>query len=125
MKITKQNAIASVQSSVSSIFSKEDVINLINMIEGGRVIIVAEIQRAIDNVVDSLENSEDEIVDTDSVEFSIGNYNRIEVDRVRINFDYIREALENTFMDLGEAEEEDFVRITDVLIQEPGGAISL
>ena len=56
MKITKQNAIASVQSSVSSIFSKEDVINLINMIEGGRVITVAEIQRAIDNVVDSLEN---------------------------------------------------------------------
>ena len=125
MKITKQNAIASVQSSVSSIFSKEDVINLINMIEGGRVITVAEIQRAIDNVVDSLENSEDEIVDTDSVEFSIGYDNRIEVDRVRINFDYIREALENTFMDLGEAEEEDFVRITDVLIQEPEGAISL
>jgi len=114
MKITKENAIASVQSSVSSIFSKEDVINLINMIEGGRVITVTEIGAAIDELVDSLENNEDEMVDTDSVEFSIGNYNRIEVDRVRINFDYIREALENTFMDLGEAEEEDFVRITDV-----------
>ena len=101
----KVNVLESVQNSVSSIFSKEDVINLINSIEGeGRVITVTEIGAAIDRLVDSLENNEDEIVDTDSVEFSIAYDNRIEVDRVRVNFDYIREALENTFMDFGEAE---------------------
>lgn len=110
MKVTKQNAIASVQSSVSSIFSKEDVINLINSIEGGRVITVTEIGAAIDRLVDSLENNEDEIVDTDGVEFSINYDNRIEVDRVRVNFDYIREALENTFMDFGQ-EEADLVEL--------------
>jgi len=107
MKNSKENVIAQVQSSVSSIFSKEDVINLINSVEGGgRTITVTEIGAAIDRLVDSLENNEEELVDTDSVEFSINYDNRIEVDRVRVNFDYIREALENTFMDLGEAEEE-------------------
>ena len=107
MKNSKENVISSVQNSVSSIFSKEDVINLINSIqEEGRKISVNDIQRAIDNVVCSLENNEDEIVDRDSIEFSVNYDNRIEVDNLRINFDYIREALENTFMDLGEAEEE-------------------
>jgi hypothetical protein len=106
MKNSKENVISSVQSSVSSIFSKEDVINLINSIqEEGRKISVNDIQRAIDNVVCSLENNEDEIVDRDSIEFSVNYDNRIEVDNLRINFDYIREALENTFMDLGEVEE--------------------
>jgi hypothetical protein len=103
----KELVLQSVQNSVSSIFSKEDVINLINSVEGGgRTITVTEIGAAIDRLVDSLENNEDEIVDTDSIDLSITYDNRIEVDRVRINFDYIREALENTFMDLGEAEEE-------------------
>ena len=52
----KVNVLESVQSSVSSIFSKEDVINLINSIEGegGRVITVTEIGAAIDRLVDSL-----------------------------------------------------------------------
>ena len=106
MKNSKENVISSVQNSVSSIFSKEDVINLINSIqEEGRKISVNDIQRAIDNVVCSLENNEDEVVDRDSIEFGISYDNRIEVESLRINFDYIREALENTFMDLGEAEE--------------------
>ena len=102
----KVNVLESVQNSVSSIFSKEDVINLINSIEGegGRVITVTEIGAAIERLVDSLERNEDEVVDRDSIEFSISYDNRIEVDRVRVNFDYIREALENTFMDFGEAE---------------------
>ena len=102
----KELVLQSVQNSVSSIFSKEDVINLINSVEGGgRAITVNDIQRAIDNVVCSLENNEDEIVDRDSIEFSVNYDNRIEVDNLRINFDYLREALENTFMDFGEAEE--------------------
>jgi len=106
MKNSKENVISSVQNSVSSIFSKEDVINLINSIEaGGRVITVTEIGAAIDRLVDSLENNEDEIVDKDSIELGIYCDNKIEVDRVVINFDYIREALENTFMDLGEVDE--------------------
>ena len=47
------------------------------------------------------------IVDYTSVEFSIGYDNRIEVESVGLNLDFIREALENNFMDFGELVEEE------------------
>ncbi len=105
MKITKENAIASVQSSVSSIFSKEDVLNLINSIEGGRVVTVLEIQRGIDGVIEYLERETDDVIDYTSAEFTIRYDSRIEVDSINLNFDLIRDALENNFMDLGEVDE--------------------
>lgn len=115
MKITKENAIAQVQSSISSIFSKEDVINLINSIGGvGRTITTIDIQRAIDNTMDWLENSR-EIVDLENAEFEIEWGNKIACTEVPINFDEIREALENNFMDFGEAEvPEDVVELERV-----------
>ena len=50
MTITKQNAIAQVENSISSIFSKEDVLFLLNNIEVGssRKITTFDIGRAID-----------------------------------------------------------------------------
>ena len=105
MKVTKENAIASVQSSVSSIFSKEDVINLINSIEGSsRRVTTNDIQRAIDQTISWLENSR-EIVDLENAEFEITWGNKIECTEVPINFDEIREALETNFMDFGEADD--------------------
>lgn len=106
----KELVLQSVQNSASSIFSKEDVINLINSIEGGgRVISVDDIERAIDNVIDSFERNTEDIVDYTSVEFNISYDNRLEVESIGLNLDYVREALENTFMDFGEAIEEDDV----------------
>ena len=105
--MTKDQTVDLLRSQMPGFYSVEQVINLIEKMDEsrGRVITVTEIGAAIDKVVDSLERNEDEIVDTGSVEFSISYDNRIEVDRVRLNFDYIREALENTFMDFGEQEE--------------------
>ena len=103
----KELVLQSVQNSVSSIFSKEDVIKLINSVEGGRVISVYDIQRAIDNVVNSFERDTEDIVDYTSVEFNISYDNRIEVESVGLNLDFIREALENNFMDFGELVEEE------------------
>ena len=108
MKITKENVIIAVQNSVSSIFSKEDVINLINSIEGGgRVISVDDIERAIDKVISWADNNESDIVDFDSVEFELAYNNKIEVTSVPLQLENLREALENNFMDFGEAIEED------------------
>ena len=107
MKITKENVIIAVQNSVSSIFSKEDVISLINSIEGGgRVITTNDIERAIDKVISWADNNESDVVDFDSVEFELSYDNRIEVTNVPIQLENLREALENNFMDFGEAEEE-------------------
>jgi hypothetical protein len=115
MKVTKQNAIAQVQSSVSSIFSKEDVLFLINSIEEGsnKKVSVLDIQRAIDNVVDNFERNTEDVVDYTNVEFNISYDNRIEVESVGLNLDYVREALENNFSDFGqedEVEEDKFER---------------
>ena len=104
----KELVLHQVQHSVSSIFTKEDVINLINSIDEGsnRKITVNDIERAIDNVVNSFERDTEDIVDYTSVEFNISYDNRIEVESVGLNLDFIREALENTFMDFGEAEDD-------------------
>jgi hypothetical protein len=108
MKITKENVISAVQNSVSSIFSKEDVINLINSIEGGgRVITTNDIERAIDRVINWAGDNESDVVDFDSVEFELSYDNRLEVSNVPLQLENLREALENNFMDFGEAVEED------------------
>ena len=105
MKITKENAIAQVQSSVSSIFSKEDVLFLINSIESSsRKITTYDIGRAIDQTIDWIENNERDVLDLDSAEFEISYNNQLECTNVPINVDSIREALENNFMDFGEEE---------------------
>ena len=98
-----------VKHSVSSIFTKEDVINLISSIDEGssRKITVNDIERAIDQTISWIENNEREVVDLDSAEFELNYNNQIECVGVPVNVDNIREALENNFMDFGEAEEED------------------
>jgi len=107
--VTKENALASVRQSVSSIFTKEDVLYLIEKIEVGssRKITTLDIERAIENVISWAENNERDLVDTDSVEFELNYDNRIEVVGAPINTDNLREALENNFMDFGEAEEDE------------------
>jgi len=104
----KELVLHSVKHSVSSIFTKEDVINLINSIEGGgRVVSVNDINRAIDKVVDYIDRDQREVFDFDNAEFELSYNNRIECVGVPINTDSIREILENNFMDFGEVEEED------------------
>jgi hypothetical protein len=100
----KESVLQSVQNSVSSIFSKEDVINLINSVEGGgRVISVDDIQRAIDQTVYWIENNSDRLIDEDSAEFELDYNNRVTLSNVNLDVEEIREALENNFMDFGEA----------------------
>jgi hypothetical protein len=107
MKITKENAVAQVTSSVSSIFTKEDVLFLINSIEVKKGISPQDIERVVDNIMSSLENNSDELVDRDSCEFEISYNNRLEVTEVPIQFDYIREAIENNLCEFEGGEEED------------------
>jgi hypothetical protein len=104
----KEFVLQLVENSASSIFSREDVIKLINSVEGGgRIISVDDIERAIDKVISWAENNESDVVDFDSVEFELSYNNRIEVTNVPLQLENLREALENNFMDFGEAVEED------------------
>ena len=56
------------------------------------------------NVVSNFEMNNRDVVELHTAEFNIGYNNQLEVDNVQLNLDYIKEALENTFMDFGEAE---------------------
>jgi hypothetical protein len=105
----KDLVLHSVKHSVSSIFTKEDVINLINSIEEskGRVITTLDIERAIDKTISWVENNERELLDLDSAELEMNYDYKIECVGVPINTDNLREALENNFMDFGEAEEDE------------------
>ena len=103
----KDLVLQSVQSSVSSIFTKEDVINLINSIEEskGRVITTQQINDAIDEVVNWAERRVDNLIDLDSAEFEISYNKHIELTGVDIDVESLRNALEEHFMDFGEDDE--------------------
>ena len=104
--MTKEFVLQLVENSGSSIFTKEDVIKLINSVEGeGRKISVNDINRAIENVISWVDNNESDIVDFDSVEFELAYNNKIEVTSVPLQLENLREALENNFMDFGEADD--------------------
>lgn len=104
--MTKELVLQSVQNSVSSIFTKEDVIKLINSVEGSsRKVTTDDIQRAIDQTIDWIENNSNRLIDEDSAEFELDYNNRVSLTNVNIDTEEIREALENNFMDFGEAED--------------------
>jgi hypothetical protein len=111
-----------VQNSVSSIFSKEDVINLIKGVDEvkGKVITTQDIERAIDKTISWIENNERDFIDLDSAELEMDYNNKVSCVGVPIDVDCIKEALENNFGDFGQDEEEDeeeFVRVTDVVAE--------
>lgn len=108
MKVTKENVIAQVQNSVSSIFSKEDVLFLINSLEetSSRKITTEDIGRAIDRTINWIEDNNQDVICLDDAEFEISYDNRVECTSVGINLEEIRSALENNFMDFGEVEQE-------------------
>jgi len=95
-----------VKHSVSSIFTKEDVLYLIEKIEVGssRVITTQQINDAIDEVVNWAERRVDNLIDLDSAEFEISYNNQLELTGVEINVESLRNALEEHFMDFGEDE---------------------
>ena len=80
-KRTKEQAIESVKGSISSIFSKEDVIAIINSIKQENELDQDDLVSAI---VDELTNGRHDVIDLDSAEFEI---NRREISLERVDFD--------------------------------------
>ena len=97
----KENVLQSVQNSVSSIFTKDDVLNLISSIEQEQQTnqvydLIKKLQELQETISYNLQNlNSDDVVDYDSVEFSISYNNRIEVDCMNINVDNLTEIVEN------------------------------
>ena len=112
IKITKENAIASVQNSVSSIFSKDDVLFLINSIQEEQStpkITFEQLRDLTHNITTSIEEEaqRNNIVCLEDVEFELNYDRRIEVTDVPINFDAIRDCVEQSLTEFFSPEEEE------------------
>jgi cell division ATPase FtsA len=100
----KQDVLNRVLNSESSIFAKDDVVRLIEMIEGeGKTITVTDIGAAIEEAMNVLSRNSYDIVDKSTAEFDL-NGNEINLVEVDLDLDYIRETLEEYLMPLGEVD---------------------
>ena len=99
----KDLVLHSVKHSVSSIFTKDDVLKLIESIEQEQQTnqvydLIKKLQDLQENISYKLQNlNSDEVVDYDSVEFSIGYNNRIEVEDVSLNVDNLTDIVIDSF----------------------------
>ena len=98
----KDLVLHSVKHSISSIFTKDDVLKLIESIEqeqSNQVYdLIKKLQDLQENISYRFQNlTSDEVVDYDSVEFSIGYNNRIEVEDVSLNVDNLTDIVIDSF----------------------------
>ena len=97
----KSEAIKQVQECMSSVFSKEDVINLINKIEGtlsrGDALSIKEYIEMDLNKADVRT-----LVDYDTAEFELTSNNQIELMSVNVELDLIMSIVEEHLMELVE-----------------------
>jgi hypothetical protein len=101
----KLEVIKQVQECVSSVFSKEDVIKLINKIEGGlNEDLALEIKKQISTLI--MDIDEKRLIDLDSAEFELNYNNTIELSNVNIDLDLITDIVEEVLMDHVELEEQ-------------------
>lgn len=95
----KQEAITQVNECISSVFSKEDVIKLIEQINNTPLD-----EQLIEDVLKGFNNKiyhiEDDIIDYSSAEFSISYDNKLELECVSIDRDLIIDQLERVFKDI-------------------------
>ena len=92
---------------LGSIYSKEDVINLLNRIEEEKQVqkFPLDLEEIKDKVIDDINSTlrmhdGDDIIDKDSAEFSICYGNKIEIERIDYSFDILESALNDGIEEL-------------------------
>jgi hypothetical protein len=95
----KEDVIKRVNESAGSLFTKEDVINLINQVEGeASGIDLSELQDRIDAIIDDADTSDIE-VNHHNCEFRVRNGNEIQIDEVDFDTDSFKSNIKH---DIGE-----------------------
>jgi len=111
--MTKNETVDLLKSQLPGFYSAEQVINLIEKIEEEQVkpkLSVTQVREIAQSIVDAIEEeaSNDNIVCFDDVEFELDYQRRIEVTDVPINYDVIRDCVENSLtLAFDESQEED------------------
>lgn len=100
MKRTIGQTLLAVESNVSSIFTKEDVVELLRNIEEETELSDDKKEEIISDIMQSLENDEDNLVDKDSIRLSIDSSNYVSVERFDVDFSLIRTAVRDVIENL-------------------------
>jgi len=102
--MTKEQVISKVNESAGSLFTKEDVIRLIESIEGTTKIDFEELANRLESIVDDADNEGIE-VNSRRCEFNICNGNEIEIDSVHFETEDWKSSINHEIRQLVEATE--------------------
>jgi hypothetical protein len=102
--MTKEQVISKVNESAGSLFTKEDVIKLIESIEGTTNIDFDELANRLEAIVDEADNEGIE-VNSRRCEFSISNGNEIEIEDVHFETEEWKSNINHDIRQLIEATE--------------------
>ena len=103
--MTKAETITALGNQMSSFYSLEQVINIVNNIDEKGGISKEVLERIVDNIMSSLEQDVDHFVCKEDCEFELTYDRRIDLTDIPVDFDYIREAIENNLDQLQEVED--------------------
>jgi len=99
MKRTIEQTQEAVQENVSSIFTKDDVLELLRNIEQTSPNISDETKESIiSDIMQSLEYEADNFIDKDSISLEIDSNNYVSIDRADIDFDVIKNVIRDIIL---------------------------
>ncbi len=100
MKRTIDQSILAVEKNLGSVFTKEDVIELLKNIEQETNITDEQKENIVADIMQNIEYAEDSIVDKESVRLEIDSSNYVTINRVDIEFNVIRQAVQDIIFNL-------------------------
>jgi hypothetical protein len=100
MKRTIEQSILAVENNLGSVFTKEDVLELLQNIEQETNLTDEQRESIVSDIMQNIEYEEDNIVDKDSVRLDIDSSNYVTIDSVAIDFDIIRKAVRDVVINL-------------------------
>jgi len=100
MKRTIGQTLLAVEQNLSSVFTKEDVVELLRNIEEEAELSDDKKEEIIDEIMQSIESDEDNIIDKDSIRLSIDSSNYISAERFDVDFGLIRTAVRGVIENL-------------------------
>ena len=100
MKRTIDQSILAVENNLGSVFTKEDVLELLKNIEQETNLTDEQRENIISDIVQQIEYEGDNIIDKDSVRLDIDSTNYVTIDRLDIDYDIIRHAVRDIIINL-------------------------
>jgi hypothetical protein len=110
--MTKENVIANVQASLGSLFTKDDVINCINMVQEQPQpqpqqdfqAFIRDVKDRVLEMIDNIDWRDSNNIEVDGIEYTIRNGNEIEIDCMNVDAGAlhreVQDGIEDLFNDL-------------------------